>query len=200
MKTKKKSAAYRVFIKGDDSSRPEHLQFNDDCHKFLWIACPIAALSAGLAAIHQGVDIDLPWQLILVPPLFRFNEVWNPPDNDYAWKLKPGFRKFYWYIYSVMLPRHRSVFSHSLLFGTPLRFCIAYWIPILLFVLGWNYDLLSTLWTTDAIAWFTAIQLLSFPKWAIIFIGYWYAAAALSDTTHMILDRYNPIQWFIGKK
>jgi len=196
---KKTSVVHQVFIEGRDSSRPQHLQFNDFCYKILWYPCLGAAVSVGVATIYYDANIGLPWQLILVPPLFKLHEMWATCDNDYAWKLRSGFRKLYWHIYSMMMPRHRSIFSHSLLFGTPIRFCIAYWIPILLFVIGWNHDFLITLRTSD-VSWLTAAQLLTFPKWAIALLAYWYAACNLADIAHMTLDKYNPVQWFIGKK
>lgn len=136
------TVAWKSIIGGESSNRPQHLAFNDTWHKFLWIACPIASISMSVSALNQGVEMGFVWQLWFVPPLFRFNEVFSPPDNDEAFKVN-GFRGWYWTPYSRIF-KHRSIWSHSLLFGTPLRFCIAYWLPILLFVLGWNWQVIQT--------------------------------------------------------
>jgi hypothetical protein len=189
---KKKSAFRQVFIEGKSSSRPQHLAFNQAWHKILWMVCPATAGSVFISSLYNGGDLICLWELLIVPPLFRFNEIWNTPDNDLAWKVN-GFRGFYWKLYSHLLPDHRSIFSHSLLLGTPLRFCIAYWFPILAFVILWNWQVF---WDYDSIR----LENLTFPSFAEIFILYWYAAAILADICHLTLDKYNPIEWLFGQR
>jgi uncharacterized metal-binding protein len=202
------TVAWKSIIGGESSNRPQHLAFNDTWYKFLWFACPSFSLAAGVATISQGVDIGFIWEPLFIPSLFRFHEIFATPDNDEAYKVK-GFRGFYWTPYARKF-KHRSLWSHTLTFGTPMRFCIAYWFPILAFVLGWNAQVLYSHWgafdptmNTDISYWlsFTGSLLssLTFPVSAAIFIGYWYFAALLSDLAHLILDRYNPIEWFVGK-
>lgn len=195
---KKKSVEYQVFVEGKGSSRPQHLEFNEHCHRLLWFACPSAAVAMFASSIYNDTALTMVWELFLVPPLFRFHELWATMDNDEAYKVK-GIRGFYWKGYSKQLPYHRHVLSHSLLLGTPLRFCIGYWIPILLFVLCWNYETVYGV-SQGAIALTTGLSLMTFPLFAARVIGFWYAAAILADICHMILDKYNPLQWFVGKK
>jgi len=202
MKTKKsKNVAYQVFVEGDSSLRPQHLAFNQAWYRVLWMVCPAISLSVAAAAIHKGANIGFVWEIWFVPPLFRFNEIWSPPDNDEAYKVK-GFRGWYWTPFSRKF-KHRSLWSHTLTLGTPLRFCIAYWLPILLFVLGWNWQVLATFDTSlvkNFGYWLSFLSEFVFPLWAAIFIGYWYGACMLSDLAHLILDRYLPHQWIVGKK
>ena len=193
----KKSVEYQVFIKNRSSSRPQHLSFNDRWYRLLWFACPAAAVSMFASSLYHGGDILMFWELFFVPPLFRLHEIFATPDNDEAYKVH-GFRGFYWTIYSRWF-KHRSVWSHTIALGTPLRFCIAYWFPILVFVVVWNYEVVWAV-SQGAIALSTGLQMLTFPDFATRFIGFWYAACLLSDIAHLILDKYNPIEWLIGKR
>jgi hypothetical protein len=193
----KKSVLRQVFIENKDSSRPQHLAFNEACHKVLWMVCTSAAVSSFVASIYQGGDLVFVWQLMLIPPLFRFHEIWATPDCDLAFKVR-SFRGWYWSPYSKMLPKHRSIFSHSLLFGSPVRFCIAYWLPVLTFVLLWNHSVVYGVSQGD-IDLTTGLSMITFPMFAANFIAYWYGSCILSDTAHMFLDKMNPVEWLIGE-
>ena len=92
-----------------------------------------------------------------------------------------------------------AAYGVTIALGTPLRFCIAYWFPILVFVVVWNYEVVWAV-SQGAIALSTGLQMLTFPDFATRFIGFWYAACLLSDIAHLILDKYNPIEWLIGKR
>ena len=195
MKTKK-SVEHQVFIQGKGSSRPQHLEFNAHLHRLLWFACPSAAIAMFASSMYHDTSLTVVWELFLVPPLFRFHEIFATCDNDLAYKVR-GFRGFYWSLYSKLVSGHRSVWSHSLLLGTPIRFCIGYWLPILLFVLGWNWETVYAM-SRGVVDVTTGITMLTFPDFAVRFLGFWFVSCILADITHMTLDKYNPVQWLIG--
>jgi hypothetical protein len=196
MKTKKKSVEYQVFVEGRGSSRPQHLEFNEHWHRLLWFACPSAAVAMFASSLYHGGELVMTWELFLVPPLFRFHEIWATCDNDDR-KTK-GIRGQYWKRYSKWIPRHRHPLSHSVLLGTPIRFCVGYWPIILAFTLGWNYQIVYGV-SQGAIALTTGLSLMNFPLFAARFIQFWFCVCVLADVCHMILDRYNPIEWLIGQ-
>jgi hypothetical protein len=189
-KRKKNFVTYEVFIKNKNSLRPQHLAFNAFCTKLLWFACPSAVAAMFASSIYHGGDIVFVWELLAIPPLFRLHEFWAGPDSDECYKVK-GFRGFYWHLYSRMVP-HRSILSHSITLGTPLRFLIGYWPLVLGFVILWNWQLFS-----QESFQFNNIVV---PMFAIQFLGFWYSACVMSDIAHLSLDKLNPIQWLTGGK
>lgn len=192
---KQNSAFYQVFVQGKTSSRPQHLAFNNMWYKILWMVCLATIGSVLASSVYHGGEAIFIWELLIIPPFFRLHELWATPDSDECYKVR-GIRGWYWNLYSRMV-KHRSVWSHSLILGTPVRFCIGYWIPILTFLTIWNYDLIIYCIETDQI--WSIFPFLVLPNFAIEFILYWYAAAMLSDICHLFLDKYNLVEWFLGK-
>ncbi len=202
------NAIVDCLFKGADSGKDEHLEANKIVANGLWVASfPIVFLVIFLMMANGRPDLIQFWWItavVLFPHQFRFHEVWASPDRDLPCK---GFIGFYWGFYAnarrrvklksgkikkKKIVRHRGILSHTLIVGSLVRFCIAYWLPILSFVLLWNERIVWAMWTTKDIL---LIQYFTFPEWAGWIILFWYIACVLSDFVHVMCDRMNPIQF-----
>jgi len=159
---------------GKSTGRKEHLRANERYFKLLALLC--CALPTGIAIslyIREGQAVFIPYPVI-TSVFYRLNELWNTPDNDLAWKLKMSLRKAYWFVWSKVI-RHRGIFSHTIMFGSPVRFCVAY---------GPSFG---------AVMYATNFQW--FPEWLGWSIIFAFLGAVLSDLVHFVTDEMNLIEF-----
>lgn len=176
------------------SGRREHLRANKDIFylcRFLAIASAVVAIAfwlgdektKELALFYR--DHCFPY-VFLVPHFVRIHEVWASPDRD----IRTRGSALAWKIYAART-RHRGIFSHTLLIGTPTRFVIAYWPAVL--ILGYIIYLLSK----NEYSLFRAINTSWLAKELVMLFPWWYTSALISDVTHFVVDRMNLIEMLL---
>jgi uncharacterized metal-binding protein len=171
-----------------NTGRKEHLAANQKFYKPLLlfsIACP---LGVAVGSYHLWNEAAFVPEMLIVPFGYCINEIWNTPDNDLAWKLKWSFRKAYWLLWSKLV-RHRGILTHTFPLGTTVRFCIAYWIPILAFVIGWNWEVIQA-----GDDWVAALTFPERAGWIIVFA---WIGCGISDLVHYCTDRMSFIKMFV---
>ena len=184
-KKKKKKSTKRL------TGRKEHLHFNGLITKGLLIGCPILTGSALYIFITRGrLDLIQWWWiagLLLTPFLYRLHEIVASPDMDDT--KRKGFLGWYWKPYAKCV-RHRGICSHTLLIGSPLRFGVAYAIPLLILVVALNWQLVDESNSTLYI-----VTNLDMPRSVGLFIAWWFGVCVLSDLSHLLCDRmFSPLK------
>lgn len=178
-----------------DSNRAGHLKLNAIASSFLlaWATSKLPFLGGAsyLAAAS--------WLTIATSCLST--EMIAPPDVDCAEKWSGNELYHYWWkIFGYKVP-HRSIWSHSLLFGLPLRMAWAL-APLVFLLSGVGFATLAYLeWqSVDAAipiaflskAWSQTVAIEFFRNVAI--------GAVISDCVHYTLDDFNPIEWVFGDR
>lgn len=104
--------------------RRHHLRCNQ--HMTYLVAAAVTAVWASF-----WMDGYNPLPFMFASPIFcRLQETWASPDRDEEESRKSPSLYWLWYGKAV---KHRSIFSHSLLVGTPFRFVYGF-LPIWLLV------------------------------------------------------------------
>ena len=152
-----------------------------------------AANITGLMMAGAGLLTVTPWLIAsgIAVPLY---EKFCSPDMDHkSRKIKGDLFKRLWLIYwspfKLSVP-HRSRWSHSLLFGTPLRF-VYFLFPFLgvgAILVAQDAELASTV---SANPW-VLVQWSRDLKWLAV-------AAIASDITHLWKDNFSLIEMIFGK-
>jgi len=175
-----------------NSDRSGHLKLNGMV-SFLLFGC--SAMKAYDGDYLAGAS----WLAIATACLST--EMIAPPDVDCAEKWSGSELYHYWWkIFGREVP-HRSVWSHSLLWGLPARMVWAI-VPLVFLLTGLGFLALAILESQNIdaaipIAFLsTALnQAIAIDLFRNIAIG-----AVISDITHYCLDDYNPVEWFFGDR
>lgn len=175
------------------TGRREHLRFNNIVSRGLSLGLIVILISL-IHIFYENNRLDLikPWwitALLFSPIQFSIHERWAGPDMDIP--TRKGFLGIYWRIYAKNV-RHRGMFSHTLVFGTFVRFLIGYWFVILGLLAIFNLDVL--------LVQPVILGDLRLPNEVGYMILCWYGSCVLSDLAHILCDLIlNPIKiLFLG--
>lgn len=157
--------------------RRKHFKFSLDSNRDGHMT---AAVFIGACLAFAGIAND--WNWLLYAGFVTVAWEWlATPDVDYA--NRRSFESLEWAIvcllwlpYSSFVP-HRSIYSHSLLIGLPLRM-IYVGIPLCSLLIWMDVDVIIL-----ASTWWPSIV----------------AGCIAADITHLLKDGYDPIEMLIGK-